>query len=31
MTLDRVLLIGRFVIAVISFVATTVVPFIASL
>lgn len=31
MTLDRVLLIGRFVIAVISFVATEVLPFIASL
>jgi hypothetical protein len=31
MTLDRVLLIGRFVVAVISFVATEVLPFIASL
>ena len=31
MTLDRVLLIGRFAVAVISFVATEVLPFIASL
>lgn len=31
MTLERILLIGRFAVAVISFVATTVVPFIASL
>lgn len=31
MTLERALLIGKFIVAVISFVATTVLPFIASL
>lgn len=30
MTLERVLLIGKFVVAVISFIATQVLPFIAS-
>lgn len=29
MTLERALLIGKFVVAVISFIATQVVPFIA--